>query len=102
MLRYHFSGIGGAGMNPLARLMRARGHDVQGSDRAFDGGKSADLAAQLRALGIRLLLQDGSAITPGLEMAVGEFMVGLGKGWYAGGIASWATTEVTRQDDAMI
>jgi UDP-N-acetylmuramate--alanine ligase len=70
MVRYHFSGIGGAGMNPLARLMRARGHDVQGSDRAFDGGKSADLAAQLRALGIRLLPQDGSAITPALDRFV--------------------------------
>ena len=70
MIRYHFSGIGGAGMNPLARLMRARGHDVQGSDRAFDQGKSADLAAQLRALGIRLLPQDGSAVTPGLDRFV--------------------------------
>ena len=70
MVRYHFSGIGGAGMNPLARLMRARGHDVQGSDRAFDAGKSADLAAQLRALGIRLLPQDGSAITRGLDRFV--------------------------------
>ncbi|MGH6692329.1 MAG: Mur ligase domain-containing protein, partial [Gammaproteobacteria bacterium] len=28
--RYHFSGVAGAGMNPLARLMRARGHQVQG------------------------------------------------------------------------
>ena len=27
--RYHFSGVGGAGMSPLARLMRARGHAVQ-------------------------------------------------------------------------
>jgi len=70
VVRYHFSGIGGAGMNPLARLMRARGHDVQGSDRAFDQGKSADLAAQLRALGIRLLPQDGSAIAPGLDRFV--------------------------------
>jgi UDP-N-acetylmuramate--alanine ligase len=70
MVRYHFSGIGGAGMNPLARLMRARGHEVQGSDRAFDGGKGADLAAQLRALGIRLLPQDGSAIVHGLDRFV--------------------------------
>src|SRR6266850_1570602 len=37
---YHFSGVGGAGMSPLARLMRARGHAVQGSDRAFDAGKN--------------------------------------------------------------
>jgi UDP-N-acetylmuramate--alanine ligase len=70
MVRYHFSGIGGAGMNPLARLMRARGHEVQGSDRAFDAGKGADLAAQLRALGIRLVPQDGSAIGQGLDRFV--------------------------------
>ena len=42
-LRYHFSGVGGAGMNPLARLMRARGHAVQGSDRSFDQGKSREV-----------------------------------------------------------
>ncbi len=61
--RYHFSGVAGAGMNPLAALMRARGHDVQGSDRAFDQGKSAELAARLRELGVELLPHDGSAVT---------------------------------------
>jgi UDP-N-acetylmuramate--alanine ligase len=66
-LRYHFSGIAGAGMNPLARLMRARGHTVQGSDRALDQGKSGDLAALLRGLGITLLPQDGAAVSPGLD-----------------------------------
>ncbi|MGH7416654.1 MAG: Mur ligase domain-containing protein, partial [Candidatus Rokuibacteriota bacterium] len=35
IVRYHFSGIAGVGMNPLAQLMRARGHIVQGSDRSF-------------------------------------------------------------------
>jgi hypothetical protein len=45
-LRYHFSGIAGAGMNPLAQLMRSRGHQVQGSDRALDQGKSPELAAR--------------------------------------------------------
>jgi UDP-N-acetylmuramate-alanine ligase len=53
-LRYHFSGIAGAGMGPLACLMRARGHVVQGSDRAFDQGKKQEIAAQLRQLGIEL------------------------------------------------
>ena len=63
-LKYHFSGIAGQGMNPLARLMRAWGHEVQGSDRAFDQGKQTDLAATLRALGIALHpQQDGSAVT---------------------------------------
>jgi UDP-N-acetylmuramate--alanine ligase len=68
--RYHFSGIAGQGMNPLARLMRAWGHEVQGSDRAFDQGKQRDLAGTITALGIRLLPQDGSAITEGLDRFV--------------------------------
>ncbi len=51
-LRYHFSGLAGAGVNPLAQLMRARGHAVQGSDRSFDQGKGAALAARLAGLGI--------------------------------------------------
>src|SRR5688572_22394915 len=68
--RYHFSGIAGAGMNPLAQLMRAWGHEVQGSDRSLDQGKHADLAARLRACGIILLPQDGAAIRPGLDRFV--------------------------------
>jgi UDP-N-acetylmuramate--alanine ligase len=70
MTAYHFSGIAGQGTNPLARLMRAWGHSVQGSDRAFDQGKQRDLAATLTALGIRLLPQDGSAIAAGLDRFV--------------------------------
>ncbi|HXJ80622.1 MAG TPA: Mur ligase domain-containing protein [Candidatus Methylomirabilis sp.] len=69
-LRYHFSGVAGAGMNPLAQLMRARGHQVQGSDRSFDRGKNADVAVHLRSLGIVLHRQDGSAITRGLDRFV--------------------------------
>jgi UDP-N-acetylmuramate-alanine ligase len=69
-MRYHFSGIAGQGMNPLARLMRAWGHDVQGSDRAFDQGKQRDLAATLASLGIRLLPQDGTAVVAGIDRFV--------------------------------
>ena len=61
--RYHFSGVGGAGMSPLARLMRARGHAVQGSDRAFDAGKNREAADTLRAAGVELVPHDGSGIT---------------------------------------
>lgn len=68
--RYHFSGIAGSGMNPLAQLMRARGHDVQGSDRALDRGHQADLAARLHALGIRLFPHDGSGLTPAISRFV--------------------------------
>jgi UDP-N-acetylmuramate--alanine ligase len=66
-VRYHFSGIAGVGMNPLAQLMRARGHTVQGSDRSFDQGKNAEIAARLAALGIAVKPQDGSAITADLD-----------------------------------
>ncbi len=65
--RYHFSGIAGAGMNPLAQLMRAWGHAVQGSDRSFDQGANSELAGRLRAQGIELLPQDGSAIRAGID-----------------------------------
>jgi len=70
VLRYHFSGIAGAGMGPLARLMQARGHQVQGSDRAFDQGKKQDIAAQLREVGIELVPQDGTAITAAINRLV--------------------------------
>jgi UDP-N-acetylmuramate--alanine ligase len=69
-LRYHFSGIAGAGMNPLAQLMRARGHVVQGSDRALDQGKAQTLAAQLRHLGIDLVPHDGTAVRVGIDRFV--------------------------------
>jgi UDP-N-acetylmuramate--alanine ligase len=67
MPRYHFSGIAGAGMNPLAQLMRHWGHEVQGSDRSIDQGKQGELSERLRSQGIQLLPQDGAAIRPGLE-----------------------------------
>ena len=69
-MRYHFSGIGGAGMSPLARLMRARGDAVQGSDRAFDAGRNRETADALRAAGIELLPHDGTAITDGIDRFV--------------------------------
>jgi UDP-N-acetylmuramate--alanine ligase len=61
-IRYHFSGVAGAGMNPLAHLMRSRGHAVQGSDRSFDQGKNGDVRARLEAA--------GAAVTPDIERFV--------------------------------
>src|SRR5262249_45222912 len=63
-------GVGGAGRARLAWLMRFRGHDVQGSDRALDQGKSPDVGAQLRAAGIAVLPHDGSAVTAGIDRFV--------------------------------
>jgi UDP-N-acetylmuramate--alanine ligase len=67
---YHFSGIAGAGMNPLAQLMRSRGHRVQGSDRSLDQGKNQELAARLRRLGIELRPHDGAAVVAGIDRFV--------------------------------
>ena len=69
-MRYHFSGVGGAGMSPLARLMRARAHPVQGSDRAFDAGRNGDAADALRAAGVELVPHDGRGITRGIDRFV--------------------------------
>ena len=67
---YHFSGIAGAGMFPLARLLAAQGQKVQGSDRSFDQGQQANVQEILKADGIRLLPQDGSAIHAGVENVI--------------------------------
>jgi UDP-N-acetylmuramate--alanine ligase len=69
-LRYHFSGVGGAGMSPLARLMRARGHAVQGSDRAFDAGGNREAAEALRAAGVELVAHDGRGVSGAIDRFV--------------------------------
>lgn len=66
----HFSGVAGQGMNPLAQLMRAWGHDVQGSDRSLDKGENAEVRARLEAAGVRILPQDGSAMTAQVQRFV--------------------------------
>ena len=71
-LRYHFSGVAGAGMSPLAALMRLRGHAVQGSDRSLDQGKNAEVAASLRALGVELYPHDGTAVTTSISNGLRE------------------------------
>ena len=57
-------------MGPLACLMKARGHAVQGSDRAFDQGKKQEIAAELSRLGIELAPQDGRAVTAAIDRFV--------------------------------
>ncbi|MGZ5940431.1 MAG: UDP-N-acetylmuramate--L-alanine ligase [Rhizomicrobium sp.] len=60
---YFFCGIGGSGMLPLALILRARGAEVSGSDRALDQGRLSEKFAFLRANGITLFPQDGSGVT---------------------------------------
>jgi len=60
---YFFCGIGGSGMLPLACIVRARGHEVAGSDRSLDQQRLGDKFDYLRSLGIDLYRQDGSGLT---------------------------------------
>jgi UDP-N-acetylmuramate--alanine ligase len=62
---YFFCGIGGSGMLPLAAIVRARGAEVAGSDRALDQGRTGAKFDHLRRLGIALYPQDGSGPRPG-------------------------------------
>jgi len=72
---YFFCGIGGSGMLPLAMILRARGHVVEGSDRALDQGRTAEKFAFLRAQGIRLHPQDGSGLTGPWQILVASAAV---------------------------
>ena len=65
---YHFCGIGGSGMLPLASILRATGARVTGSDRALDAGRLAGKFDYLRSLGIRLFAQDGSGLAEGATL----------------------------------
>ena len=60
--RFHYAGLGGAGMSALAQFQAMTGGRVSGSDRAFDRGERARLRAQLERLGITVLPQDGSGL----------------------------------------
>jgi len=50
-------------MLPLALILRAQGHEVKGSDRMLDQGRTAQKFDFLRARGIALFPQDGSGLT---------------------------------------
>jgi UDP-N-acetylmuramate--alanine ligase len=60
---YFMSGVGGSGMLPLALILRARGHEVAGSDRSLDQGRLGPKFEYLKAQGIALFPQDGSGLT---------------------------------------
>jgi UDP-N-acetylmuramate--alanine ligase len=58
-VRYHFIGIGGTGMRPLAQILKARGHEVSGSDRLYDKGIDVSGFEVLTKRGISILPQRG-------------------------------------------
>lgn len=68
--RYHFSGVGGSGMAPLAMLAVALGAEVTGSDRNYDRGVALHVFEDLRRSGVHLLPQDGSGVHEALTAFV--------------------------------
>ncbi len=50
-------------MSALAELLLALGHNVSGSDRSFDQGHQLEVLEKLQRMGLKLLHQDGSAIS---------------------------------------
>ncbi len=65
---YHFCGVGGSGMLPLASIVRATGATVTGSDRSADAGRLAAKFEYLERLGIALFPQDGSGLRDGATL----------------------------------
>ena len=62
-LHVHVVGAAGVGMSALAQALVDAGYRVTGSDRYVDQGQAMPVLEQLRLAGVRLLPQDGSAIT---------------------------------------
>jgi len=67
---FFFSGIGGSGLSAIARFMAARGHKVSGSDRSFAHNPDHPALDPLRRCGITIYPQDGTGITPEIELLV--------------------------------
>lgn len=68
--RYHFSGVGGSGMAPLALLAASLGASITGSDRNRDRGVALPIFDHLARGGVRLVPQDGSGVHAGLDAVV--------------------------------
>jgi UDP-N-acetylmuramate--alanine ligase len=57
-------------MSGIAQVLKAQGHEVLGSDRSYDRGQNAPLYSKLKAQGIRLVRQDGSAMDGTIDYIV--------------------------------
>ncbi len=66
----HVAGVAGVGMSALAQALRWTHGRVTGSDRYFDRGQELPVFAALRAAGVELVKQDGSAVTGDTEAVV--------------------------------
>jgi UDP-N-acetylmuramate--alanine ligase len=58
----HVAGVAGVGMSALAQALRWTHERVTGSDRFFDQGAALPVFDALRAAGVEIVPQDGSAV----------------------------------------
>ena len=65
MAHYHFIGIGGTGLAPIARVLLEKGHEVSGSDRQL-----SDMARDLQALGVPVFIGHDAMNIVGAEMVI--------------------------------
>ena len=69
-MKYYFCGIGGIGMSSIAQYFALKGHQVFGSDRAFDLNNNLQMKEQLQKLGIKIFPQDASGVTDDIDCFV--------------------------------
>ena len=72
---FFFCGIGGSGMLPLAQIVHGVGHDVAGSDRSRDQGRTPEKFDWLDRAGFQLFPQDGSGITSDQQILIASAAV---------------------------
>ncbi|MGD9780895.1 MAG: Mur ligase domain-containing protein [Kiritimatiellia bacterium] len=66
----HVAGVAGVGMSALAQALRWTHDRVTGSDRYFDQGLDLPVFGALRAAGVEIARQDGSAVDARTEAVV--------------------------------
>ncbi len=67
MKKIAFCGAAGNGISPLEQIMLKRGYEVYGSDRSFDEGRDLARRQALESVGLKVIPQDGSGISPDME-----------------------------------
>ncbi|HUV16648.1 MAG TPA: UDP-N-acetylmuramate--L-alanine ligase [Pelolinea sp.] len=65
MTHYHFIGIGGAGLSPIARVLLEKGHQVSGSDLVM-----SRMAQELRDLGVKVSIGHDAANVFGADVVM--------------------------------
>ncbi|HEY60204.1 MAG TPA: UDP-N-acetylmuramate--L-alanine ligase [Anaerolineae bacterium] len=65
MTHYHFIGIGGAGLSPIARVLMERGHSISGSDMM-----TSPFVEELQALGAKVFIGHKAENVMGAEIVI--------------------------------